>query len=183
MGESSEGSKVNDKDKIYEQICQNIRFTDDISFKLLGLVPIFSGTGILITFLQEKAVWKPGIFLFSLFGAFITLGLFRWELRNIQTCNYLIECAKKLETNDAKQYKDKWEAPKLFGEKNRIGKTEAEKLIYTITAITWLALPWITKPSEIPIGTIDHTTLYIYAFLTVFIGIALLLSIFSKTKE
>ena len=183
MCKSSEESKVTDKDQIYEQICQNIRFSDDISFKLLGLVPIFSGTGILITFLQQEADWKPGIFLFSLFGAFVTLGLFRWELRNIRTCNNLIECAKEMESDAAKQFKDKWKAPGLFGEKIGIGKTEAEKFIYTITVIAWLALPWITKPPGISIESIGETIILIYYFSTVFIGILLLLSIFAKTKN
>ncbi len=183
MCRSSEESKVTDIDKIYDQICQNIRFSDDISFKLLGLVPIFSGTGILITFLQQEAVWKPGIFLFSLFGAFVTLGLFRWELRNIRTCKNLIECAEEIESDAAKQFKDKWKAPGLFGEKIRIGKTEAEKFIYTVTVIAWVALPWITKPAGISIESIGEPTIFIYYFSTVFTGILLLLSIFATTED
>lgn len=33
----------------YTNLNTNIRFTDDISFKLLGLVPLFSGSGMLVT--------------------------------------------------------------------------------------------------------------------------------------
>ena len=36
--------QLND-DKIYAQLCDDIRKTDDISFKLLGLVPLVSGAG------------------------------------------------------------------------------------------------------------------------------------------
>lgn len=183
MNKSSEKLQVNETVKIYEQICQNIRFSDDISFKLLGLVPIFSGAGIVVTFLNGETVWKPGIFLISLFGAFVTLGLFRWELRNIRNCNNLIERAKELEADSAKQFKDKWEAPGLFDEKIRIGKTEAEKFIYTVTVIAWLTLPWITKPFENSSEAIVETTMFIYCFSTVFIGILLLFSLFAKTKN
>ena len=42
-----DNSSVPDVMKLYSEINANIRFTDEISFKLLGLVPFVSGAGIL----------------------------------------------------------------------------------------------------------------------------------------
>ena len=40
---------------IYKEICANIRATDDISFKLLGFVPVSSGIGAGALVLLEKS--------------------------------------------------------------------------------------------------------------------------------
>src|SRR6266487_1755543 len=84
---------------VYAETCANIRATDEISFKLLGIVPLLSGATLVTFFLKgpvavEKA---PLIITLSLFAALITLGLFRWELRNIQTCSWLRSRAEALE--------------------------------------------------------------------------------------
>src|SRR5262245_60258784 len=95
-------------EKIYLAIREDIRRTDDISFRLLGLVPLVSGVGLLALMFSEKVPGfvKDGSFsplgasvltVLSLFAALVTLGLLRWELRNVQTCKWLIQRAKKLE--------------------------------------------------------------------------------------
>jgi len=77
-------------DSVYRETCFNIRATDDISFKLMGTVPLLSGAAILTVFL--KGPIQPGsgpvVVALSMFAAFVTLGLFRWELRNVQTCSW-----------------------------------------------------------------------------------------------
>ena len=40
-------------EQVYKETCQSIRETDDISFKLIGLVPLFSG-GSILTLLGTK---------------------------------------------------------------------------------------------------------------------------------
>lgn len=42
--------------KVYEEVCTNIRTSDDISFKLLGLVPVISGSGAAILTLSR--IWS-----------------------------------------------------------------------------------------------------------------------------
>jgi hypothetical protein len=133
-------TEMNDDTK-YEQICNNIRFTDEISFKLLGLVPLISGSAIVVILLKGETVWSPAIYFLSLFGALVTLGLFRWELRNIRTCNYLRACASDLDGLDRSTENPAPGLSGLFGDKLPIGKTEAEKFIYGVTVISWLALP------------------------------------------
>ena len=81
-------SNIN-RENEYTQICADIKATDEISFKLLGFVPLVSGAGILTLFLKNQVVSSPELFLISIFSALITLGIFRWELRNIQICNWL----------------------------------------------------------------------------------------------
>jgi hypothetical protein len=145
---------------IYKEICTNIRVTDDISFKLLGTVPLASGigSGALVILERSKLLEGnryPAIVLVGLsaIGALITVGLFRWELRNIQKCRWLIARAASFETQilvkpnlqfggmaneqdlSAKAI-DEVCVPSLF--KKPWGKTQAEKLIYLTTVGAWL---------------------------------------------
>ncbi|MBC8003204.1 MAG: hypothetical protein H7X97_11520 [Opitutaceae bacterium] len=130
-------------EKRYEEICTNIRATDEISFKLLGLVPLLSGAAIVTV--SKNDVSQGLLWLVSIFGALITFGIFRWELRNIQTCKWLFSCAAEMERNEfgvtSGQFsgaKEGNKAPRLFGW--RAGKTEAEWFIYVMTMLSWLAL-------------------------------------------
>jgi len=88
-------------EKIYLGILEDIRRTDDISFRLLGLVPLVSGVGLLSILFSEKVpgLVKDGclsplgasvLTVLSLFAAAVTLGLMRWELRNVKNCSWLI---------------------------------------------------------------------------------------------
>ena len=46
----------------YTSLTTNIRFTDDVSFKLLGLVPLFSGAGLLVAIMRSEYFWSPAIY-------------------------------------------------------------------------------------------------------------------------
>ena len=171
-------------DNNYTNLCNSIRFTDDVSFKLLGLVPLFSGSGMLVAVAKSEWFWSPAIYAIGIFGGLITLGLFRWELRNIQTCKWLISCGAALEQSEDQvkpaQFYRRPESPM------RWGKTEAEKLIYGATTLIWLLLPWLVyttvraKNSATPNGApprVDQTLNAIYIALAVVIGILTLVSI------
>src|SRR5262249_36390878 len=57
----------------YAEICANIRATDDISFKLLGLVPLVSGAAIVTYLSADRALaWSPMTFFLAVFGAIVT---------------------------------------------------------------------------------------------------------------
>jgi hypothetical protein len=130
-----------ESESVYKEICQNIRETDDISFKLLNLVPLGSslGGGVL-TVLQKNTLLQPApppvtaaaIVLLSLAGAIIVFGLHKWELRNIQKCKWLIDRAADLETLGSAQYKG-WNE-----QKTKWGKTKAESVIYIASMLIWL---------------------------------------------
>jgi hypothetical protein len=124
---------------VYRETCSNIRATDDISFKLMGIVPLLSGASFLTFFLKEKVPVEAGpvIVMLSLFAALVTLGLFRWELRNIQTCSWLKRRAEALENYVVTEAR----VPKQPKPPRGIGKTEAEKWIYSVTVVAWLSIP------------------------------------------
>jgi hypothetical protein len=132
----------------YSEICTAIRTTDDISFKLLGFVPLVSGIGIfaVLDLLGGKvASWPTTVFV-SLFGATITFALFRWELRNIQTCTWLKKRAEDIEQDELGLALGpflKRDLPPRFLRINW-GKTEAEKLLYVATIVAWVSLPVIS---------------------------------------
>lgn len=152
--------------KVYEETCESIRKTDDISFKLIGLIPLLSG-GTIVALLGSKAnEWIGGatILWLAFFAAFSTLAVFRWELRNIQTCDWLRERALQLEKS---VFKDEtllqrpdppswvgescWFRKSRFGKSRfgmkfgtKFGKTEAAKCTYWITVLAWLSFPMAT---------------------------------------
>lgn len=101
--------------------------------------------GAAIVTISKDDVNQGLLWLVSLFGAVVTLGLFRWELRNIQNCKWLASRAVEMERNEfgvtSGQFSGRDEAPRLFG--FRVGKTGAEKIIYIATTLSWLALPWV----------------------------------------
>jgi len=86
--------------KIYEQLCTNIRETDSISFKLLGIVPFLagSGSGALTLLTLPGKTTNVAVVAISLLAATITFGLYKWERRNIQRCAWLLARAAELES-------------------------------------------------------------------------------------
>jgi hypothetical protein len=84
---------------VYEQVCRSHDGIADFRYKLLAFLPIASGTGIFLL-LDNVPADSPYLPLFlpaGIFGALTTLGLFIYELRGIQTCHALLDCAKELE--------------------------------------------------------------------------------------
>ena len=88
----------------------------------------------------------------AIVGLLIKLGLFRWELRNIQKCNWLISRAARLEGEMFKgrstQYLGMESEGNRAAEKMKEirlssmwdlpwGKTQSEKLIYTAAVLAW----------------------------------------------
>lgn len=172
------------EDTRYEQLWENIRFTDEVSFKLLGLVPFVSGATFAVALVRGQAFWSPAVFYLSLFGALVTLGLFRWELRNIKTCNYL---KGLISSGDQSNPTDSNIAPGLVWNMLPIGKTEAEKFIYSVCILAWLYLPFAvfgivqestTTESAAPIFDAP----FFWTCGAIFVGLLVLLSICSKTE-
>lgn len=139
---------------LYKEVCANIRASDEISFKLLGLVSTFAGTAAgALTMLEKSALLKDAsswvVLALALVGFGITFGLFRWELRNIQKCNWLIDRAAELEDyalksgdnlpqniqylgwrDERQPHMPKWKWP--------WGKTEAEVAVYLTALLAWV---------------------------------------------
>jgi hypothetical protein len=171
--ELSPSSKAPTVDKVYAEISASVRTTDDISFKLLGLVPLISGGGIfLLLDASKQPDWSPVTIFIALFGAVVTFAIYRWEVRNIQTCNWLIARGAELEelswpreqSGVAKgQFSNRDPEPRVLGWMSKpdpkrkgpsrvlnwkMGKTDAERLLYTVTIVAWLLLPIIAAVSD-----------------------------------
>jgi hypothetical protein len=122
-------------DARYQQIYEQVRAKDDVRFKLLSLVPLISGAGISILVRTDLA-WGLKCFV-SLFGAIVTFSIFRWELRNIQWCDWLLKQAQDIDHVGPPPQ------PRLRVGRKRVavGKTEAETILYLAVILAWLVLP------------------------------------------
>ena len=155
-------------DTEYQQIHENIRATDDISFKLMSLVPLITG-GAVSLLANSQLSWGITCFI-SGFAATAAFGIFRWELRNIQSCNWQRARAEKIDStnlpdapelrsirrrNAGRKPVNKNTKERLF----RIGKTQAEIIIYFAVILAWLLLPsvdglWRLRGTERLIGVV-----------------------------
>jgi hypothetical protein len=90
-------------EECYVQMCTDIRFTDDISLKLLGLIPLVSGAGILTVLFagSERSRWEAALLggFVGLFGAIVTFAVYRWECRNVDFCTFRRGQVEYLEKN------------------------------------------------------------------------------------
>jgi hypothetical protein len=124
---------------LYGEIWTSIRETDQISFKLLSLVPLVSGSGagLLVFLFGKQTLGFIPIVCLSILSACVTFGLYRWERRNIDTCERLLERAEWLEKRFGfGNLAGGKEAPRIFG--LEIGKTQAEIFIYSASILAWI---------------------------------------------
>jgi hypothetical protein len=136
-----------DAKQLYDQVCVNVRTTDDISFKLLGLVPLVSGVGITVLLSKDISSFSLPILVFvGIFGAVVTFALYRWELKNTHLCLWLIRLGSDLERHHfgltQGQFLDRPPEPAFLGW--RISKRTAEKIIYSAAIVAWILLPVVS---------------------------------------
>src|ERR1044072_7443006 len=84
---------------IYRDLCSSYRAIDDFRAKLLGFLPLVTGTGLffLVTDKVKIDVAQPYFGPIGVFGFVITLGLFFYEFYGIKKCGFLIAAGKELE--------------------------------------------------------------------------------------
>ena len=142
---------------LYNTLIDSIRATDETSFKLLNVVPVFAGigSGALSVLQKGGQVTDPiAAIALSLIGCVLTAGFFRWEIRNIQKCDWFISRAARLEQQLFPKYGPQQFAG--FAKNEHVaalkiqdiqvasirqrpwGKTQAEKLIYLTAILAWL---------------------------------------------
>jgi hypothetical protein len=139
-----DNNSIPELDKLYSETNANIRFTDEISFKLLGLVPFVSGAGIFGLTISDLTS-SPFATLISFFAAFVTFALFMWELRNINMCKWFVSRAERIERENFRmQVKDvkRPEPKRLLGLSAR--KTTSEYIIYLSAIGTWIIFGILT---------------------------------------
>jgi hypothetical protein len=83
---------------VYEEICKSHLAITDFRGKLLGLLPLATGVGIFLLLDNKTANTKPALLAAAgLFGVFVTIGLFFYEIRGVEECQLLRERAARLE--------------------------------------------------------------------------------------
>lgn len=91
----------NNRRTIYQELCNSYRAIDEFRARLLGFLPLATGTGILLL-LSDKVgicVVEPYLRPVGIFGSVVTLGLFFFELYGIKKCTCLIRAGVQLEIN------------------------------------------------------------------------------------
>src|SRR5439155_5919302 len=87
--------------KVYEQLCNSYRAIDDFRAKLLGFLPLATGTGVFLLVTDQAKIKfiQPLFRPIGAFGFIVTLGLFFYELYGIKKCTYLIRAGIELEND------------------------------------------------------------------------------------
>jgi hypothetical protein len=87
----------------YKELCTSYRAIDDFRAKLLGFLPLATGTGIFLFLEKGKDInYREGgathlLTAIGIFGFLITLGLLFYEVYGIKKCCALIQAGKQLE--------------------------------------------------------------------------------------
>jgi hypothetical protein len=83
---------------VYQQLCDSYRAVDDIRMKLLSLLPLATGAGILVLSDGGKTTPTTGVSAaVGVFGLVVTTGLLSYELHGIKKCAALIDAGKLIE--------------------------------------------------------------------------------------
>jgi len=126
-----------------------IRATDDISLKLLTVVPTITAVGISLLLPKDPGAQlaTPQVIFIGIFGAWISFLVYRWEKRNIQNCGWYRDRMRAVEQaglaaseGELRRLPDLPSPPAVFKQRMEIGKSRAEFLIYTSVVVAWLAL-------------------------------------------
>jgi hypothetical protein len=91
----------------YDQLCESYRAIDDVRMKLLGALPLATGTGIFV-FLNKDAgpLLKENSLAKGIFGFLVTVGLALYEIYGIRKCLALIKTGTAIE--------EQWDVPGQF---------------------------------------------------------------------
>lgn len=164
--------------KVYEQLCNSYRAIDDFRAKLLGFLPLATGTGIFLLLtdqaklLSMQNLFKP----IGLFGFVVTLGLFFYELYGIKKCTRLIQVGKVLEENVLNVSNGQF-ATRPPGVAVLINEPFAASLIYpaVLAAWTFLAFAFPVPQDSLPsqsqgIGPLKFQVVAQYRAIAVFLA-------------
>ena len=134
--------------RIYEQLCNSYRAIDDFRAKLLGFLPLATGTGVFLLITdQAKFKYIQPLFLpIGVFGVIVTLGLFFYELYGVKKCSYIIEAGKQLE-NDL-QIKNGQFTTRPPGVALLINEPLAAGIIYPAVLAAWTFLLLAFPPAQ-----------------------------------
>ena len=82
---------------VYDKLCASYQGIDTFRARLLGLLPLATGSGIFLLYSNLTAEAKEFLGPIGLFGFAITLGLFAYEVYGIRKCGALISAGIQME--------------------------------------------------------------------------------------
>lgn len=154
---NSDALLKNNLKEVYQQLCDSYRAIDDFRSKLLGFLPLATGTGIFLLLNKLPSIDnltdqnKEIIFTIGVFGCLITFGLFLYEIYGIKKCGALIftgQCIEFLLNRQTGQFLTRPRKAKGW-----INEPAASGFIYPAVMAGWIyfglygswprANPWI----------------------------------------
>jgi hypothetical protein len=132
----------------YEQACVSYHAIDDFRTKLLGLLPVATGTGVFLLLNSntdllgadgggKQETLKGFLVAIGVVGSLFTLGLFAYELFGIKRCHALIETGERLEFQLAVRGQFRNRPSKLMG---LVNEPLASAFIYPASLGAWVFL-------------------------------------------
>lgn len=130
---------------LYDRLCESYHAVDDFRMKLLGLLPVATGTGVFLLLSGKAEVignnsdgkLSQALGAIGAFGFLFTLGLFTYELSGIKKCHYLIQTGKRLEATLRIRGQFRTRPSYVTGYLN---KPFAASIIYPASMAAWLFL-------------------------------------------
>ncbi len=170
MSNETDMKDRNVKLTIYRELCASYRAIDDFRAKLLGLLPLATGTGIFLLLGDKTKLNAVAPYLgpIGVFGFVVTLGLFSYEIFAIKKCGALISAGTELEKQLEKGYISHGQfvtRPNIF-----INEPFAAGIIYSAVLAAWIYLASITiyEPSSDPLVCIPNDDFALVKAITVF---------------
>jgi hypothetical protein len=133
----------------YGETCASYHAVDDFRMKLLGLLPVATGTGVFLLLssnadllggggpAQQEQTLEAVLSVIGGIGFAFTLGLFAYELFGIKRCHYLIETGQRLEFQLGVRGQFRSRPSRLLG---IVIEPGASALIYPASMAAWLFL-------------------------------------------
>lgn len=129
---------------LYERVCESYHAVDDFRMKLLGLLPVATGTGVFLLLNgnaellgKDDGRVNDALLAIGVFGFLFTCGLFAYELFGIKKCHYLIVAGKRLEVEMGMPGQFRSRPRELAG---FINEPYASAIIYPASMAAWAFL-------------------------------------------
>jgi hypothetical protein len=127
---------------LYQRVCDSYQAVDDFRTKLLGLLPVATGTGVFLLLSGKAELFEQGgqtelaaaLAAIGIFGLLFTFGLFSYELFGTKKCHYLISCGKRIEDDLGVEGQFRSRPPSLA---RCINEPFAASIIYPACMAAW----------------------------------------------
>jgi hypothetical protein len=161
------------REALYARVCESYHAVDDFRMKLLGLLPVATGTGVFLLLNgnaellgEDDGQVSNALLAIGVIGFLFTLGLFAYELFGIKKCHYLLRAGRRLEADMG--------LPGQFRSRPRdlagfINEPFASAIIYPASMAAWVFLALSLK-SELAALVVGGVVLVI-GFVATLIGI------------